>query len=384
MTIRAPIQPELLTWARERAGVAPADLVHRFPRIAEWEAGDIAPTLKQLQAFANAMHVPVGYLFLPRPPEEALPIPDFRTMEGAGVRRASPDLLDVIYNCQERQGWYREYARTNRLAELAFVGSANVDDPPATVAVTIADALQIHVAARAACRNWEEARRQMITQAEAAGVLVMVSGVVLSNNTRKLDPEEFRGFALADTRAPLIFINGADSKSAQMFTLAHELAHLWLGSTAVSDVSAAPINGHRAEEVWCNAVAAELLVPLAAIKDNLAPDDELPELTARLTRKYKVSTLVILRRLLDARWLSRADFATAWAAERARLRRLAERDSGGGNFYATTLTRVSRRFASALVESTLEGQTLYRDAFRMLGVKKTTTLEHLGQEVGVM
>lgn len=381
---RAPVQPELLIWARERAGLDMADLVHRFAKIGEWENGELQPTLKQLQAFANAVHVPVGYLFLPVPPEEALPIPDFRTMDGVGVRRASPDLLDVIYSCQERQSWYRDYARANRQVELAFVDSASLDDAPEAVAATIAETLQIDVAARAACRNWEEARRQMIAQAEAAGVLVMVSGVVLSNNTRKLDPEEFRGFALADARAPLIFINGADSKSAQMFTLAHELAHLWLGATAVSNASAAPVNGFRDEEVWCNAVAAELLVPLASIQSDTAPGDELPELVARLTRQYKVSALVILRRLLDAGWLERAAFDAAWAAERARLRRMAERSADGGNFYATTLTRVSRRFTRAVVESTLEGQTLYRDAFRMLGVRKTATFEHLGQEVGVM
>jgi Zn-dependent peptidase ImmA (M78 family) len=248
----------------------------------------------------------------------------------------------------------------------------------------MADALSFDLEARAACRTWEEALRLFIAQADSIGVLIMVSGVVLSNNNRKLDPEEFRGFALADRRAPLIFINGSDSKSAQMFTLAHELAHLWLGSTAVSDASAAPNGGHRREEVWCNAVAAELLVPLAALRNDLVDDEQVEHAVARLTRRYKVSSLVILRRLLDAGWLDRAAFDVAWAAERARLRAIAERIGGGGDFYRTTLSRVSRRFARALVESTLEGQTLYRDAFRMLGVAKTETFNHIGQEVGVL
>jgi Zn-dependent peptidase ImmA (M78 family) len=204
----------------------------------------------------------------------------------------------------------------------------------------------------------------------------MVSGVVLSNNKRTLDPEEFRGFALADRRAPLVFINGADTKSGQMFTLAHELAHLWLGSSAVSNASAAPLVGYRREEVWCNAVAAELLVPLVALRPALQRGEELDETLQRLARRFKVSTLVILRRLLDAKWLTRPIFDAAWHAERERL--------GGGDFYRTTLSRVSRRFARALVESTLEGQTLYRDAFRMLGVAKTETFNHIGREVGVM
>jgi Zn-dependent peptidase ImmA (M78 family) len=382
---RAAINPELLIWARERAGKDIEDLEHRFPKITLWESGETQPTLKQVQAFATAVHVPVGYLFLPHPPVEVLPIPDFRTIDGRAVRRPSPDLLDMVYACQERQGWYKEFALTTRQPEAPFVGSAGLQDRPVAVAASMAETLGFDVEGRAACRTWEEALRLFITQADSIGVLVMVSGVVLSNNNRRLDPEEFRGFALADARAPLIFINGADSKSAQMFTLAHELAHLWLGSTAISDVSAAPGHGHRREEVWCNAVAAELLVPLAALRNDLADGETVEQAVARLTRRYKVSSLVILRRLLDAGWLDRAAFDRAWGAERARLLELAAtRGTGGGDFYRTTLARVSRRFARALVESTLEGQTLYRDAFRMLGVAKTETFNHIGHEVGVL
>ena len=381
---RAAIHPELLTWARERAGKSPEDLDHRFPKLALWEAGDAQPTIKQLQAFADAVHVPVGYLFLPAPPHEQLPIPDFRTVDGRAIHRPSPNLLDMVYACQERQGWFKDYARAVRLPELAFVGSASLNDKPVAVAARMAEALGFDLEARAACRTWEEALRLFIGHADALGVLVMVSGVVLSNNNRKLDPEEFRGFALADTQAPLVFINGSDSKSAQMFTLAHELAHLWLGATAISNASAAPVAGFRREEVWCNAVAAELLVPLVTLQADLVADEAIDDTVARLTRRYKVSSLVILRRLLDAGWLTRAAFEAAWAAERARLRVIAERSGGGGDFYRTTLSRVSRRFARALVESTLEGQTLYRDAFRMLGVAKTETFNHIGQEVGVL
>ncbi len=381
---RVKVNPELLVWARERAGLVTADLEHRFPKINAWEAEEIQPTIKQLEDFARAVHVPFGYLFLPAPPDEPLPIPDFRTVDGRGVRRPSPELLDMVYACQERQGWYKEFSLTTRQPEAEFVGSARLQDRPVAVAASMAETLNFDLEARAACRTWEEALRLFIAQADSIGVLVMVSGVVLSNNNRKLDPEEFRGFALADRRAPLIFINGSDSKSAQMFTLAHELAHLWLGSTAVSDASAAPNGGHRREEVWCNAVAAELLVPLAALRNDLVDDETVENAVGRLTRRYKVSSLVMLRRLLDAGWLDRAAFDVAWAAERARLRALAERGGGGGDFYRTTLSRVSRRFARALVESTLEGQTLYRDAFRMLGVAKTETFNHIGQEVGVL
>ncbi|MEN2976941.1 hypothetical protein P7L78_05965 [Tistrella bauzanensis] len=192
---RAAIRPEMLRWARERAGIHDVgDLLGRFPKLNAWEAGEARPTLKQLDAFAQAVHVPIGSLFLPEPPEEPLPIPDFRTHDGRAVRRASPALLDMLYACQERQGWYREFALTVRMPEAGFLGSADLDDRPEDVAARMADMLGFDVAARAACRNWEEALRLFIAQADAAGVLVMVSGVVLSNNHRPLDPEAFRGF----------------------------------------------------------------------------------------------------------------------------------------------------------------------------------------------
>ena len=240
------------------------------------------------------------------------------------------------------------------------------------------------LAVRWECPSWADALRLFIRQADEAGVLVMVSGIVMSNNRRHLDPAEFRGFALCDPLAPLIFINGKDTKAAQMFTLAHELAHIWLGASALSNLGAAPNTGCRREEVWCNAVAAELLVPLDAMRSDLRRNEPLPDALSRLARTFKVSTLVVLRRLLDAGWLTRERFDAAWAQENERLRNLVQAGNGGGDFYRTTVARVGRRFARALVVSTFEGQTLYRDAFRMLGVKKTETFNKLGREAGVI
>ena len=381
---RVAVNPALIRWAREGAGRTQESLAAKFKKLPEWEAGETQPTLKQVEAFARAVHVPVGYLFLSEPPEEPVPIPDFRTVAGRAVRQPSPNLLDTIYACQERQSWYRDFARVAQQPQVGFVGSATVETPPEAVATRIRDALGFDLAARRACPTWADALRLFIRQADAAGVLVMVSGVVMSNNHRRLDPTEFRGFALCNPLAPLIFVNGADTKAAQMFTLAHELAHLWLGSSALSNSEAAPRPGVRHEEVWCNAVAAELLVPLAALRAELRDGEAMPQALARLARAFKVSTLVILRRLLDAGWLDCDRFDAAWAQESARLRTLAQRGSDGGDFYRTTLSRVSRRFAHALVVSTLEGQTLYRDAYRMLGVSKAETFNKLGREVGVM
>lgn len=299
----------------------------------------------------------------------------------AGLPRVSADLLDVVYTCQSRQAWYRDEALVNGEPPLHFVGSLNLATPPAEAADHLRQQLGFSVQARRDCPTWTEALRLFISQAEQAGVMVMVSGVVMNNNNRQLDPQEFRGFALADPLAPLVFINGADSKAAQMFTLAHELAHLWLGQSALSDVQAAEAPVH-AVETWCNQVAAELLVPQAEFRAALQADEPLEVALQRLARHFKVSTLVLLRRMLDVGWLDRAAFWRAYRDEEARLQTLAARNAGGGDFYRTTVSRVSRRFAQTLVASTLEGRTLYRDAFRMLGISKPGTFNELGRTLG--
>lgn len=377
---RIPVSPRMLSWARERARLEPAALAHRFPRLTSWEAGEALPTLRQLEDYARATHAPIGYFFLPEPPVEPVPIPDFRTMADRAITRPSPNLLDTVYACQERQTWYRDYVQVNGYQAFPFVGSLSRDLPPVQAAERIRQALSFSVDARRDCRTWTEALRLFIEQAEAVGVMVMVSGVVLNNNYRHLDPQEFRGFALADALAPLVFINGADSKAAQMFTLAHELAHLWLGQTALSNASADDGSGN-ATEIWCNQVAAELLVPLAIFTAELQSDESLRQTLDRLARRFKVSTLVVLRRLLDAGRLDRAGFFRAYREELDHLRNLDAGGSGGGDFYRTTAARVSKRFARALVESTLEGRTLYRDAFRMLGISKTTTFNEFGRSL---
>lgn len=378
---RVTINPDLLRWARERAGMDAFVLTTRFPHLEAWETGEVLPTLRQLENYAHATHAPIGYFFLPFPPDEPLPIPDFRTIGDRGISRASANLLDTVYSCQEKQTWYREHALVTGQPPLGFVGSANIELPAIDAAEMLRQALGFSVEARRECRTWTEALRLFIEQADSIGVMVMTSGVVSNNNTRHLDPVEFRGFALSDTLAPLVFINGADSKAAQMFTLAHELAHLWLGQSALSNFSADTMPAN-AVEVWCNQVAAELLVPMETFQSVLVDGEPIPQIMKRLARHFKVSSLVILRRLLDAGRVNRDTFFASYHAEMARLVEVDAKGSGGGDFYRTTATRVSKRFARALVESTLEGRTLYRDAFHMLGIAKTATFNEFSRSLG--
>ncbi|RMG67135.1 MAG: ImmA/IrrE family metallo-endopeptidase [Calditrichaeota bacterium] len=382
--MQVAIKPELLRWARERAGRTVDSLAKLFPKYEQWERGEAQPTLKQLERLAKTLHVPLGFLFLEAPPEEPLPIPDFRTMPQARLSRPSAELLDTIYICQQRQEWYRNYLLSMGETPLPFVASATVEDDANIVAAEIRNRVKLNIEERRTIPTWTQALSRFIDQVEQIGVLVMMNGVVGNNTHRPLDPEEFRGFALVDDLAPLIFINGADTLSGKTFTLAHELAHIWLGESGISD---AQLDTYPEEKVerWCNQVAAEMLVPMSMLQENYDSGNELsPELN-RLARIFKVSTLVILRRLYEAKFIDWETYRQVYEEELERLLSY-ERpatEEGGGNFYRSLSRRVSKRFALALISSTLEGQTLFRDAFAMLGVSKGETFRKFAQELGV-
>lgn len=377
---RVAVKSELLRWARERAGLGLDVLERRFPKLEAWERGETYPTLKQLEAFASATHTPIGFLFLDVPPVEAVPIPDFRTVGNARLGHPSPDLLDTVYLCQQRQEWYRDYIVTSGGKDLPFVGSARTSHDVITTARRIRHTLGFDLEERRRLPTWTDALRRFSEQADELGVLVMVSGVVGSNNKRRLDPHEFRGFALADGLAPLVFINGADTKAAQMFTLAHELAHIWLGQSAVTDADALAVPDNAIER-WCNQVAAELLVPLAELSKIYDQRAGLRAEMDRLAKIFKVSTLVILRRIHDAGGLTNDELWQAYDEELARLRSLPK--GSGGNFYLTLGARASKTFARALVSSTLEGRTSFTEAFRLLGFRKMATFQEIGRSLGV-
>ncbi|HMN95292.1 MAG TPA: ImmA/IrrE family metallo-endopeptidase [Phycisphaerales bacterium] len=362
-------------------------LEHRFPKLDAWQNRKLQPTVKQLEKFANATRTPFGFFFLDEPPVEQLPIPDFRTVGSEVLESPSPDLLDTIYLCQQRQEWYRQNALLLGEPALEFIGSASMRSDVIVSAAQIRQTVGFDLNARAETSTFNDALRLMFETADQAGVLVMVSGIVGQNTHRPLDLAEFRGFALSDSHAPLIFINGTDTKSGQMFTLAHELAHLWLGESGVSDVTpAASLAARAGVEQWCNAVAAEMLAPLEEFRAEYRRGADLRKETDRLSRRFKVSTLVILRRMLDAGGISREAFQTAFDAELKRLKaELARRkeSSSGGDYYATTAVRVSDRFARAVLASTWEGRSTFTEAFRLLGCRNVKTLETLGARLGM-
>ena len=395
MTVRVPVCPEVLKWALDRSGIPRASLARTFPKLPDWESGAAKPTYNQVSALAKAIHVPWAYLFMSKPPSESISIPDLRTFEGPAPTRPSPDLIDTIHACQDRQEWYRDYALSEGFAPLDFVGSAKAGTSPERTAARMREVVGLDVEAQRGCKSLGEAKKLLIAKMEDAGLLVMVTGIVGNNTRRRLDLEEIRGLALADDYAPLVFVNGRDSVSAQIFMLVHGLAHIWIGSSALSNIGVRTESRYCEEETWCSAVAAEFLVPMGALQREHRADAELRPEISRLARGFRVGKPVMLRRLMDARLLDRSSFEEEWRSEMKRLK-APKKDgkkrqkgesakvssgNGGGSFYSALQNRVSRRFASALVCRTLGGETLHREAAELLGVSSGEKLMNVGRSL---
>lgn len=381
---RVTILPAMITWARHRSRLAPEILNERFPALSDWESGTQSPTHKQAQAFANAVYVPLDHLMLPEPPEEPDLIPDRRTAACDRFGKPGPNLIDMVAICRDRQQWYREFVLAHGPQELPFIGCLSLDMPPESAAEVLRNHLEFGLEERRQFSNWSDSLRHILTRADSIGVLAMVSGIVLSNPHRLLDITEFSGFALTDTLAPLVFVNGSEIKAVQMFNLVRELVHLWLGVSALSESALIPAPSRHKQEVWCSQVAMEFLMPLAAVRAELIEDEKLALAMGRLARRFKVSTLIVLRRLLDVQVIDRPLFEETWANERHRLIEAGRKRGRGGNFYTQTVARIGPRFTRALMESTFAGKTEQREALRMVGISKAGTLTELGRSLGLM
>lgn len=361
---RVTVSESVLQWAWTRAG-SPRAVRRKFPKLSEWLRGQSQPTLRQLEAFAKATSTPFGYLFLPKPPEERLPIPYFRTLADEPARRPSPNLLETVQTMERRQAWMREYLTEQDQEPLGFVHSAHLSDSPERLALEMKQTLRLVGEWAAEQPTWTAALRELQSKIEQAGILVVVNGIVGNATRRRLDPSEFRGFVLVDEYAPLVFVNGADGKAAQMFTLAHELAHIWLGSSAAFDLRELQPANDETEQA-CNRAAAEFLVPAVQIRQSWPSVRQDPDQFQTLARRFKVSELVVARRALDLSLITKDEFNDFYQAYLEREHRRASQE--GGNFYATQNLRLGQRFATTVVRAVREGKLLYREAYQLTGL----------------
>jgi len=352
------ISPVMLRWAYERAGFSEEEAKVAFPKLADWLSGDKRPTMSQLQDFATKFHTPFGYLFLSQPPAESIPIPMFRGSAGQS-NHFDLDVYDTVLTVQSRQNWLEDYLRENEIETCRIVGIISTTQPISETVSILRRELQLDPRWAFGLTSSDVAVSKLTEQLEQIGIFVAYNGVVGNNTHRPLKVEECRGFALVNNVAPYIFINSVDSKTAQLFTLIHETAHIMLGVSAGH--AGDDEHSHNTVESYCDRVAAEFLVPEVVLREIWDGDIK------KASRRFRVSDLVVARRARDLALISRDDYRAFWQ-EYSHRPLNNKKKSGGGSFYNTSVKRVGRTFAIHVRNAVNNRQLSYTEAYRLTGL----------------
>ena len=366
------INPEMVRWARERSypTVEAAVAALGEKKLPAWEQGNSRPTFKQAQRLASRLHIPFGYLFLEKPPPETIPLQDFRTVGHRPAGPPSREFIDVVNDAYIKQQWYREYQESEGTEPLAFIGMYRIDAPVERVADSIDEFFGVRELARTTTHR-NVFIRQLTRNIEGRGVLVMRSRFAVLNQTRRLNVEEFRGFAITDNLAPLIFINAEDALGAQIFTFVHELAHLFLGESGVSNPNYRRRVGTQGNDVedLCDEITAETLMPRVDFLAYWQDDRSVNANLAAVTVRYRASNLAAMRRARD---LDKISDDVYWDYFRQYANGAAQAASDSGTFYPTFFVRNSRLLASTIILAVSDGRLPYREAAGLLNVRVQT------------
>ena len=363
------LSPDVLSWAASQVGSTLDEIARKISKRHFSKIAGGLLTSAEAVKFSEKTQTPLGYLFLHSPPApRELPIADFRTLPASD--RLSKDFFDVFDDIDYKQSWYRDYLLSVGAEPLAFVGKFAKEPPAAkVVADDMRNILEYDVSEGAGLGSSDELFSLLVSKCEKAGILVFKNGVVGNNTRRRLAVSEFRGFAISDSIAPVVFINGTDAPAAWLFTLAHELAHIWLGESGVSDAAWKTQNSH---ERFCNAIAAEFFVPKAdfAREWNKAADLDPMGKIESFRRHFKVSTLVLARTALELGLVGQSFYSSIYTAARGK----AKNEKSGGNFYATLGTRNSKTLSRRVADLAVSGGISLRLAGRLLNTNPNNVL----------
>lgn len=361
MADKAFITPNVLKWARESAKMseetAAAKASVTVDRLQEWESGRSQPTIKQAQTLARAYKRPFALFFLPEIPRDFQPLQDFRK---SGSKALTTSSIFIIREIQQKQAWISDAYADNDEIKLPFVGRFNINSNPQAVAQDILKTLDIHPARYKS----ESPIKEWIDAAEAKGIFVSRTSFIHSR--LKLDSEELQGFAISDSYAPFVFVNSDDWNAPQLFTLLHEIAHIWIAETGISnDVEPEIKNKEKFHpvELFCNEVAANALMPKDIILNfgnQIYQDSKEVFKTAKL---LGVSSFALLVRALNLGLISvpvyqklkkqaDVDFAEYLKREAEKTAKQKEKDNPGGpNYFLLLLNRNSRLFTQTVLDA---------------------------------
>jgi Zn-dependent peptidase ImmA (M78 family)/DNA-binding XRE family transcriptional regulator len=303
------VEPMVLVWARTSLGRSIEEVANRLDvsqdLVERWESGDKKPTLNQIKKLATFYRRPLAAFFLPVPPKES-PLPkDFRTLPGEDVLFLSPETRLAIRRARRLQSLTKELGEDYQGDIITHMGSVSLTDDPEVLATRIRELLGVTIQMQFGWKNKNEALDKWREHIENLGVLVFQMSLPLENA---------RAFSLSDDDIPVIVLNSRDGVRARIFSLLHEFAHLLLNEGGICDpirgltwdINSQNIHHHdiTSLEVFCNHFAGAILVP----KDTLLhhelvrgirhPQEWDEDILMTLSKKFKVSQEVILRRLL--------------------------------------------------------------------------------------
>ena len=377
------VNPEILVWARETANLTAEEAVKKLDiqgdtaleRLRQLETGETDPSRPMLVKMAKLYRRPLLAFYMSKPPPKGNRGQDFRTLPDD----YSPDddaLIDVlIRNILARQGILRSVLEDDEDTEiLGFVGSMTLADGENRVLEAIQEILGIDHTDFYAQSNKDKAFTFLREKAEGKGIIVLLIGDLGSYHT-KIQPEIFRGLALADKIAPFIIINDHDSHAAWSFTLIHEFAHILLGQSGISGGWA----GKKLER-FCNDVASEFLLPLGEIQD-LGINTNLPleaqeNLITKFAEERNLSSSMVAYKLLRIGVLERRtwqqmnqDFRERWLKSQEKHQEDIEEKKGGPSYYVIRRHRVGSTLIKYIDRMIASGALTTSKAGKILGVR---------------
>lgn len=386
-SVSIKVNPTILNWLMQEAqqgnvGSSIIDLIK------EWISGEKEPTFSQIEKVSKKINIPFGYFFLEKPPLEKCKIVDFRTVDSISIHNPSRDLIDTVDLMSGIQEWMAEYNKENGASGYNFVGSIKTTDSVIPAAKTIREDLNLSLNWFEDFRNAREAFNSLRNTIADIGVIVMMNGIVGNNTHRTLNVSEFRAFALTDPYAPLIFINSRDADNGKLFSLLHELVHVWIGKdNFYNDVYGVSQKVSK-EEQFCNAVAAEILVPDSIFIDewsNQTGSDE--SIIYELEKKFICSRFTLLIKAFNTRRIEKAEFNRLLNLFKGQFETMQNQKqseiSGGGDFYRTLATKWDRKVIQAMYSGVQSGRNQYRDVYRLTNTTGKTFHE-LVRKVGIV
>ena len=367
MATRLKISPETLLWATERSGLSIDSLYDIYPKAVDWIKEESEPTVKQLESFAKKIHVPFGFLFLNRPPAEELPITFYRS-NGEVVNNPPLIIKDLVNQIKFKQEWLSDYLAESNYDELNFIGSLKNFEKIKTndAADTIRKALNLS-------RTWyKEIRKSIvfrfwIDKLEANRIFVISTGFV-GNNRRSVEVEVCKGFTLVDNFCPFIYINTNNLGGGRIFTLIHELIHIFVGNSI--GIGYEPIHpSSQPLEKFCDSVAAEILVPSSFFENDWkGSEGTFREKISKLANQYHVSKLVIAKKALDSNFIEQSDFWSFYNHYTS----VPFKKSSGGDYWNSKPYEVSRKFYSFVDSALKQGKILPSNAYKLTNMKANT------------